>query len=421
MGIQEKKKMSKKAILLICCAAAVALLAGGYFAIKALTAEKPSEPEILFETESLKELKYTYNGEELGFIKTDEGWSYAGDVDFPLNTAYLRDMENAIRRVEASAKINGDAAKYGLDAPVVTIQAKSADSDFVCALGDKNDTSDVVYMSFAGGIYAVDDGLINIFSHGLKEMAVRTAVTDVQPSQVQKAVFTNGTGVMELLQKDGAWTIAGESADLDTVKELISAVAGMSYESCVSYKPEEDEIERLIPRETAVKAELTFDGEIASFLMGGRNDEKYVYIEGMDIIYAVKPDVPDRISGLSVDQLYDRCVFSEDFNDFDSIHLTVNGVSTEVAVTGTEGALWDFYYALRRARAEGFADTLPDSIPAFSAVFMWKGSDVRQLIFAEYDENYYAAYGYGIRIQLVGKRDAEELIRLAGLAAEDVK
>ena len=111
--------MNKKRVwALVAVACAAVLMIAGYLAVTALTKEPEQKEEVIFSAGSIEEIGLTYKGEEMRFKKSGGQWVYADDEAYPLNTAYLRDMSDALLSVVSAGRIESEnLTEYGLDKP----------------------------------------------------------------------------------------------------------------------------------------------------------------------------------------------------------------------------------------------------------------------------------------------------------------
>ena len=139
----------RKLVQLLLLAGTAALLIAAYMIWSAVSSRAKSAGEtVLFQSEDIVWIQSSYAGEVQVFQKEQGVWVLAGDAAFPLNTAYIGDMEDALSKLVATGNIeNGDLAEYGLAVPSFEISAKTADgSEFTCAVGNENNTADIIYI-----------------------------------------------------------------------------------------------------------------------------------------------------------------------------------------------------------------------------------------------------------------------------------
>lgn len=416
----------KKLLTLIITAAAAVLMVAGYLVYSAVSGgvKEPVNIE-LFSAKSIQEISYSYEGEQLDFLKKDGEWAYAADEDFPLNTAYLRDMEQALTLVEATGEIeSGDSVEYGLDHPVCLIKSAGTDgSVFECEMGDDNGTANVVYVRTGGRIYTLDISFSKVFRHTLTEMGKRQELLDIEASQARAFSLENEKGSLKLLQyPDGipgafkklTWAYEdGSPADAEIAKELVSAVAGMRAQECVSYKPDAAALESYGLAKPAVTVGVTYDGGELTAQIGNKNGDGlyYVWLPDSKLVYTFEASVPELLMDTVSGDCVNRQVFPVDYSELKYAEVKAGGVAVRLNFE-EYGKAWNFYYALSSMRAEGFADENASG-DADVVVTAYKADKNATYViaFKKYNEDFYSTDFLGY-VQLVNKRDVEELLNI---------
>ena len=421
--------MKKRMWTLVFAAAAAVLMLTGYFVYKAVSAP-PEETAglVLFEAAGISEISYVYEGETLSFLKKDGAWVYKPDTGYPLNTAYLRDMENALLSVTATQRLEGGSPEeFGLADPSCVITAVADDGrEFRCELGNDNDTVNIVYARFDGSVYALGDGFSKRFRHSLLEMASRQKLLDIEASEVTTFALENGNGGFSLTQyPDGVpggyakaltWAFPdGSYGDAEVMKQLIRTVADMQPAACVSYRPGGDDIESYGLTEPACTVSVGYDGGERIVRIGQKNEDgQYaVYLPDSQLVYAVDPDAPEALLQYRQPDCLNRYVFLVDYSAIASVRVEGGAVSGDIDFTDGDAG-WDFYYALSTMRAEGFADEAgTDNEGIVLTVYTKDPETIYTLNFTKYNEDFYSVSFMDDSIKLVNKRDVENLLSLA--------
>jgi hypothetical protein len=418
--------MKKRMLTLVFVAGAAVLMIAGYFIYKAVSAPQDKTSEIeLFEATGISKISYVYQGEELSFVKQDGAWSYESDGSFPLNTAYLRDMENALLSVTASQTLGGGSLEeFGLADPSCVISAVADDGrEFQCELGNDNDTVNIVYVRFGGNIYVLSDDFSRRFRHSLLEMASRDKLLSIKVSEVTAFSMENANGFFALTQyPDGApgayskqltWAFSdGSYGDTESMKQLVNTIADMRPVKCLSYLPDEKALEAFGLSKPACVAEVKYSGGDTIVQIGQKNEDgQYsVYLPNSKLIYTFEPDVPEALIQYKQADCMNRYVFLMDYSEITSVQIDGEGVSKRIDFTDRDTA-WDFYYALSTMRAEDFAD---EALPTSGDIVLTVNTDdpktTYTLSFSKYDENFYSVCFMDSMIKLVNKRNVENLL-----------
>ncbi len=421
--------MKKRIRTLIFIGAAAVLMIAGYFIYKAASAPvKEAEEMVLFEATGIAEISYEYEGETFSFVKEEGAWVYQPDKGYPLNAAYLRDMEYVLLSVTAAEKVEGGSPEeFGLVDPSCVITAVADDGkEFRCELGSDNDTVNIVYARVGGGVYAISDDFSRMFRHTLLEMASKDKLLDAEASEVTSLSLENINGAFSLTQYPGGvpgaysknltWAFSdGAYGDSEEMKKLVRTVADMQPAECVSYEPDDSTFELYGLKDPACTVNIEYNGGALNVLIGRKDqDGRYaVSLPDKGVVYAVDSEAPDALLGYRQQDCLNRYVFLLDYSDIASVKVE-NGTVSQVIDFADRDAAWDFYYALSNMRAEGFADeALSDGGDVVLTVNMGDTDTVNTLRFARYDENFYSVSFMDDNIKLVNKRDVERLVSLA--------
>lgn len=218
-----------------------------------------------FDNSSISSISYLYDGENLAFsLKKDgETWQYDGNTNFPLNQSSLTGMSSQLQSLTASRKLKDnldDAADYGLDEPSNQVTVKDSDgTEFSIYFGNTNDAAGItyIYTSAREGIYTIDSGLKDYFSHTLLDMivedelpapdstAVYSDITITQGDSKLALTFNeNSDAALDYLERCG-WSadLNGEkfAADDDAVSSLTSTLGSLSTSGCAAFDITEEE------------------------------------------------------------------------------------------------------------------------------------------------------------------------------------
>ena len=416
----------RKLLTLIITAGVSVLMIAGYLIYTAVSGgETDSAETVLFSADSIQEISSTYEGEALAFVKKDGNWVYAADEQFPLNVAYLRDMEDALLSVAAVGEIETeDLAEYGLDNPGCMIKAVASDgSIFECEVGNDNDTANIVYIRAGGRIYMLDMGFSKKFRHTLTEMAQRQELLDIEVSEADALTIVNDNGFLKLLHyPEGipgsfaklTWAIEGGApADAETAKELISTVAGMRAEECVCYKPDAAALASYGFTEPAAIVGISYDGGELTAQIGSKNEEGlyYVWLPDTGLVCTFEATVPELLIKTGEEDCINRQVFPVEYAGLTYAEVDAGGTVSQLNFE-EYGNAWDFYYALSTMRAEGLAEASTEGSADVVITAHTADPDVTYVItFSEYNDDFYSTDFLGY-VQLVNKRDVEELLNI---------
>lgn len=182
-----KKKNLKKLILLLSLIAVLGCLIAAYAVQKNINekaaleeAEEDGKTEVftVFDKGStiITALSFTYEEESLSFSYVNDDWVYDKDRSYPLDQDGVASMAQAVAKVDAVLKVeplSDDMADYGLDTPVLTVDAQfSDDSKKTFTFGDVNSFNDCRYFTVSGddSVYMVSSELSEPFAADLDSL-----------------------------------------------------------------------------------------------------------------------------------------------------------------------------------------------------------------------------------------------------------
>ena len=378
----------KKITTLIILAAAAAALIGGFFFIRARSESGDgAEETLLFQTDALARIEVEYKGEKLRFEKGADQWTYPEDPAFPLNAAYIRDMENRLKNLTAPHIFPDENPDFGLEDPECVIDAEAADGEAVrCELGKINDTSDVVYARINGQVCALDDGVAQCFRHTLREMARKDLIPKLQAFDTRAVTVENQNGGFSL-RREETWTLSdGREADEESIKHLIADISGVVLGDLTVYHPTEEDFVFYGLKQPLYAVSVENDQTDLELSVGQceRDGALYAYLPEWDCLYAAEQAASEP-ADMTEEDLRSRKLFTAEYADLKTITYWDGEEEQEKEITDSD-TRWEVFYLLRNMRAEGFAPEAAE--PEFYMTLDMKTEKVT-LTWGVYDENFY--------------------------------
>lgn len=240
------KKRKNKALPLLLLVLLLAALLIGYAALSSsndrkeaeLAAEEAAANAVTLIAEydytTATELSYQVAGSDpISFTQSAGVWTYAGDVNFPLNQNIVAQMAYAISTIAIDATVTeGSAADYGLDTPAYTIKVEySGGSTHTYKIGDYNSFNDAYYFSMDGEIYMVSSGLLPYFRYELNDLLALDSIPTsdwADNSYVTEVLVTNG---------ENAATISDDSGKTAVLAKL----GAVQLTNCADYYADAEE------------------------------------------------------------------------------------------------------------------------------------------------------------------------------------
>lgn len=300
----------KKLVLLLLALAVLLAAAVAATRLNREEAEPEEEATVIYELEesALNNLTWTYQGETMSFDYKDGAWTYTGDETFPVDSSLLDQMKYTLMGLTAVTSIEnpGDLATYGLEEAAVTV---SVNGEMVLAISEAANLDGNLYLADKEGrVYLVSTGVLDAFSYGLYDLVETEDVpslSDVTELSLQTGeetrVYTLQPADDEEESED-TWLLDGEVQDTDRVSELISAVTGVTWNTCVCYNATEGELEAYGLTAPTVRASVqgTVDEEQQTFTLelGGLTEDEtgcYARIAGSAMVYTVDAAVLETL------------------------------------------------------------------------------------------------------------------------------
>lgn len=183
-----------------------------------------------FDYEDMKQIAFTYEGNNYSFTKTDGIWTYDADPDFPIHQVYMEAKVAKLAEIYVEREIEGtDNSKedFGLENPEVSVSLTLEDGQiYTFLMGKRNDTVGDYYMydENAGKYYLKDGSFIVAFGDGfsLYDLAELEALPSISSSEVTH-IYINGE----------------ENKNMDN----ISNVVALEFSAGVNYKASDEEME----------------------------------------------------------------------------------------------------------------------------------------------------------------------------------
>lgn len=360
--------MKRKTKLLALCAVLV-VLAAVYAAASTLTAQPEEDTAVALaqlDAGDLTALEWTRDGETLSLTRGDEGWTLDSDAAFPLDQSAADAMAEALSGLTASQVFDAPDSleDYGLEEPALTVTGELEDgSSCTFALGAQNELTGEYYLLRNGDesqVYLVDSTLSSAFSVGLYDIVAMeelpafgdsSALTVAQPEGLLSLSYQEDGSTLTwrkdahwFLDQDGTW-LALDSAKVST---LISAVTGLSWQSCVAYNADEAQLEDYGLGEDAAVVTLSYtaegDDSLQTFVLrlgSDTDDGTYAALDGSRMVYLISTDTANSLRYASYSSLRSQQLLELDWDTVEALDVTLEGESYTITFSETEEVTQD--------------------------------------------------------------------------------
>ncbi len=313
-----KKKRSVK--LLTLTLILLALCGGTYLAMEFApesAEEVVTEEETSIESEIVLGLASTsfnridvHNSKgDLSFVREGDGWAYAEDADFPLDSSQMSDIVICFTHLEAYNKIENvtDFAEYGLDDPLVTLTASGGETTTIIQVGNPAPMDSLRYVSIGDGtVYLVDNSIFTNCDLSLDELLKMEELPQVS-SFVSISVDDTTIDYVAPADPDSeeatdVWFIDGQAVDASLVESLYNSISSLSWLDCVSYNADDTALAEYGLDEPGLTAIVSYEEgseQLSYSIEVGPNAEDgtgcYVRLGGSKMVYTISSDAVTAI------------------------------------------------------------------------------------------------------------------------------
>lgn len=237
------------------CLAVLAALGGLLVLARSMNREE-EEPKTdstkitVTETDSDKitAISFLVEGKKASFSKTEDGWQYDEEPDFPLKQSSLENLVSKLSSLSAEQVLEEDTlalADYGLEEPYNEVTYSDGEETTTIHIGDKNETTDLWYLYLnenAAKVYLVDQSFQYLFPETMMKWAEGESLPTISADVMKRIQVERAENAFTVTrdEENAKWKVTGEDgvvrdADNDAVETLTGALASMSYGSMVEY------------------------------------------------------------------------------------------------------------------------------------------------------------------------------------------
>jgi len=363
--------------------------------------------EIILElsADSVQSLSWEYQSESLAFHKEDGAWVYDGDAAFPVSGEKMEELLSVFGEFGVSFIIESveDDSQYGLDNPVCTIQIETGEQSYEICLGDYSAMDSERYVSIGdGNVYLAKVDPLDSFDAALRDVIDHDEVPDFDTAETitfagkESYIVTRNedsgdsycAGDVYFTQRDG------EVSPLDTsrVNSYLKAIRNLDLTDYVTYNATAEELEQygMTSPELTVTVEYVAEEEKGAEASGAlvlsvsRDPEELAAAEAAEeeeteddpeepdeeetvtayarlgespIIYQITGESYKKLMAASFDDLRHPEVFTGDFEDVQSIDISLDGKVYQIT-TEKKGEEHIYYYQEREIDASEFQNAV---------------------------------------------------------------
>ncbi len=321
----------KKSVKLISLLVVLGLLIAGYVIYGKYAAEQPDDtqtPEdtsvemLKIDADTILKMEYSLETEKVAFEKTEDGWIWSGDAEFPLSQSYPENMASTLSSLKAIREISDgfeNEADYGLDSPSLAVKfITNTEQEYVFSLGDYNTIAEGYYAKISGKnkVYFVDSVTADAFGYGMLDMIKSDKLPSVDAESITKVEYVSSSGSKyittdstgaEFYAKPYVFFSKDDNGKVIAVDgkaggELMSAISKVYLGNAVAYKPDNQALEQYsLTEKTRILVSVDYKKKVensdSNTSVNLTTNEKYsLYIgvtadeEGNTVYYAMLPE-----------------------------------------------------------------------------------------------------------------------------------
>ena len=340
-------------------------------------------------------LGWTYDGEEMAFVRGGDGWSSEADEEMPVDQELLDEIAENLSGIVSDKKVEEvqSLGVYGLSDPSYRITIKTADDTWELALGDETFSDGEVYLSNGDDyVYLTDAGIIDHISYSLLDCVQKEEIPEMESISEVK-VENDGTADIVYKENAGycysdAYTYylkdgdAYRNLDNTETENTFTSLSEFSWNECVDYHADDSELESFGLKDPAATVSITYlpaeeetedsgestdgseSGEEADadreeqnfeYEVGTAENAYYAKLTDSAVVYSISEDVYQAAVNASYDRLKPDEVLLLDWDTTDSVEIELDGnvYTVNIAEDGDGG----YQYTLGDAEI-AFGDVL---------------------------------------------------------------
>lgn len=381
--------MKKKKVLpLVSMVILLVVLIVSYFALKNYnsssedTTETDSENILSFNTENVTGIDVTNpsGNYKLEYDLTDSTWKYVDDKDFPLDDTQITSLLGSVCSLNAQRRLEDsldNISEYGLENPAYTIKITGDEGiDYTLFIGDKSPSGNYyAYLDGKNVVYMIDDTVVSYVGKTIYDLAKVDTVPAITDSNVYEleidgktySYFEGGNAQYDYTVSnnwfekldDGSY----KALDTTQMSSIISGITGMSYASCVNYKPSDEELiqyglddehaKKVVVRyyvtvadetesetetesESGTETEEIKEPHEVTYWFGAKTDDGNYYIRSSEssAVNTVSSETAEKIIAVDEKTLISKNVFAINSGNVTALSVTIGGKTYDIVQNG---------------------------------------------------------------------------------------
>lgn len=294
--------MSRSKKLCFLCGGLVAAVLV-YIVAVSFGGEKEKVDDITFinvSADDVEKLQWEYSGEEIKLEKTENGWIWTTDENYPIKQETVEKMVSLLTETKANSRlIDASPSEYGINEEKASIKMLMNDGGEISLyIGDRNDIVSKCYVKVEGDdcIYLVNTTFASGFNYSLDDLLQTEEIEHI--SDINEISITVGDDNIQLTATDTEsgeleWSCGEVVLSADKVDKLTDSLNGIAWKECVEYNAETEQLSEYgfdIPT-AAVRwsnGEQTVELELGAY---ADTSGIYARLADSSMIYTVEEDI----------------------------------------------------------------------------------------------------------------------------------
>ena len=291
--------------------------------------------------DDVTELSWSYNGEQMHFVRQEDTWINGEDESFPADTDLLDNMVASLTEIASSKTISGTAerSEFGLDPAVVDLTV-TADGEYHLLLGNESPIDGSVYACLDDGqVFLTDSILRSQFSRDLLDLVEKESTPTMD--SIQSVEIRRDQGTLHLEYDDSSSRSWDESyvwfaeeggntvtLDTDKVQGLLQTIKYLQWTDTAAYHVDSSKLAEYGLDDPAAAVTVSYtdeNGDDGTFLVdiGSENEDGTCYgmIHGSDRIYRTDSTVYDSLAETGIEDLLPNDVLKMDWDTVKSMKM----------------------------------------------------------------------------------------------------
>ena len=321
--------MNRQTKQLLALAGVLAVGLGAYAALRVWNAgeeeREAAQADYVLQLSDVTALSFDSGDGPLSFTLEETGWTWDGDIEFPVNGTELDALREDLAALKAERIIpEPDAlADYGLEEPAYTLTARTGSGESTTLLlGSLDPGGSHRYAMLDGGteVYTVDGSITSSLDSELLDLMELPQLPDLDEKNITSAQLELTDGTVRQLtsavetretEEITLWSLDGQPLPEGAVglEDWLYDLSTLYLDSCSAFKADQEELSACGMDGASLLTVSLTSGETFTLAIGGQTEDgSYVYAAleapapGCDL-FLISADKARTLSDLNYESL----------------------------------------------------------------------------------------------------------------------